>query len=229
LSKKPQFNLSPIEWTDYTLNPITGKCPHGCRYCYAERNRIRFKRPAALELHEDRVELLKTKRARGGTVFVGSMIDVFAYAIPKEWIDQVLRTCLVCASRTYIFLTKNPYRYKEIFPTRPLYHASMNTQYVYFGETVITGRPRGPQGYVDFISYEPISGPIDDVGSSGARSLILGAETGPGATPPRRYWIDQAIRQAEREGMKVFCKDNLVRMFPDLGEYRSLLWTLKDN
>ncbi len=36
------MNITKIEWTDYSWNPITG-CNKGCAYCYAKKIALRLK------------------------------------------------------------------------------------------------------------------------------------------------------------------------------------------
>lgn len=50
------MNKTPIEWTDYTWNPITG-CLRGCSYCYARKMAHRFKRSFEPTLRWELAEL----------------------------------------------------------------------------------------------------------------------------------------------------------------------------
>ncbi|TCX51966.1 hypothetical protein C1I38_08190 [Dehalobacter sp. 12DCB1] len=43
------MNKSKIDWTDYTWNPVTG-CLHGCPYCFARRQSLRFSGDIRLNL-----------------------------------------------------------------------------------------------------------------------------------------------------------------------------------
>jgi len=86
----------------HTWNPIKGKCPHDCSYCYMKR----YLQP---ELHFDEKEL-KTNLGEGNFIFVGSSCDMFADKIPPEWIIKILNHCTKF-NNEYLFQTKNPKAY----------------------------------------------------------------------------------------------------------------------
>lgn len=47
------MNKSDIEWTEYTWNPISG-CLHGCPYCYARKQSLRFGGDVRLNMADER-------------------------------------------------------------------------------------------------------------------------------------------------------------------------------
>src|SRR5437870_10520577 len=90
--------LSSIEWTDATWNPVTGctKVSPGCKHCYAERMARRlqamgvrqYRNGFKLTLQPDALSLpLQWKRPR--KVFVNSMSDLFQEGIPLAFIQRV--------------------------------------------------------------------------------------------------------------------------------------------
>lgn len=85
----------------HTWNTIKGKCPHKCSYCYVK------KWGSQPELHFDEKEL-KTDLGTGNTIFVGSSCDMFADAIPPEWVIRTLQHCEKYPGNTYFLQTKNP-------------------------------------------------------------------------------------------------------------------------
>lgn len=91
-------------WVTHTWNPIKGKCPHDCSYCY-------MKRFPQKELHFDEKELL-TDLGKGNTIFVGSSCDIFADEIPHEWIQKSMIHCFNF-DNTYLFQTKNLYKLNQ--------------------------------------------------------------------------------------------------------------------
>lgn len=125
-----------IDWADSTWNPVTG-CQHGCPYCYARTLTHRFSdntesgqlhvlnEPVLDEtgrktaypygfdptFHKYRLDTYRNKAGR--KIFVGSMCDLFGSWIPNEWIREILKECKKAPQHTYMFLTKNPERYKE--------------------------------------------------------------------------------------------------------------------
>lgn len=121
------MNKSPIEWCDYTWNPITG-CLHGCQYCYARRFAARGMGRYELTefrptFHTDRlVEPAKVKKP--SRIFVGSMSDLLGTwdwmwmndndgcyggtGAPSglEICEQIARAMEAAPQHTYIILTK---------------------------------------------------------------------------------------------------------------------------
>lgn len=95
------------EWCSHTWNPIRGKCPHNCSYCYYQNN-PRFKsKIGELRLDES---VLKDDLGSNNFVFVGSSTDMFAEEVPEEWITKVLDRCKEFNNK-YLFQTKNPKRF----------------------------------------------------------------------------------------------------------------------
>jgi DNA repair photolyase len=101
---KQKGNMYPF--VTHTWNAIKGKCPHDCEYCYMKvfpQGELRF----------DEKEL-KTDLGRNNFIFVGSSCDMFAEAIPKEWIIKILNYCKKFPENTYLFQTKNPMRFVKL-------------------------------------------------------------------------------------------------------------------
>ena len=91
----------------HTWNPIKGKCPHNCSYCY-------MKELVKSELHLDEKDLTKTHLGSNNYIFIGSSTDMFANEVPKEWIFRVLGMCRLNENdNTFLFQTKNPMRFLE--------------------------------------------------------------------------------------------------------------------
>ena len=99
---KQKGNMYP--WVTHTWNPIKGRCPHDCSYCYMKR----FPQP---ELHFDRKEL-KTNLGSDNTIFVGSSCDMWAEEIPGEWIQEIIEYIFdEYWDNAYLFQSKNPKRF----------------------------------------------------------------------------------------------------------------------
>src|SRR5215470_12941877 len=90
--------VSSIEWTDATWNPVRGcdKISPGCKNCYAETFSERF-RGVKGHLYEQGFDLrlvpeklaepLRWGRPR--RIFVNSMSDLFHEDVPEDYIRQV--------------------------------------------------------------------------------------------------------------------------------------------
>jgi len=117
-----------FEFVDSSWNPLVG-CGHHCLYCWA--------RPLARRLYPDfdfKPRLLPERlklRVRNKCVFVVSMGDLFCADVPDLWIREVLRTARNAPkSNTFLFLTKNPWRYfdfLEEFPSNSLLGVTIET------------------------------------------------------------------------------------------------------
>jgi len=108
---KQHGNMYP--WITHTWNPIRGRCPHDCIYCYMKSMRwdIGELRLAEKELH--------TNLGKGNTIFVGSSTDMWADEVPNEWILKVLQHCSEYPDNTYLFQSKNPHRFAIYFDDLP--------------------------------------------------------------------------------------------------------------
>jgi protein gp37 len=124
-------NLSPIEWTDYTANPIRYKDPDGnivhacihksggCLHCYAETLARRWGRkgmPFTAEnmkrltpfLDEEECHRMRThKPAAGKRCFIGDMTDIFGEWMPIGLLNQLFSNTLEMRDNvTWQILTK---------------------------------------------------------------------------------------------------------------------------
>jgi len=116
---KQKGNMYPF--VTHTWNPIRGKCPHDCVYCY-------MKVYPQSELHFAEKEM-QTNLGQGNFIFVGSSTDMWADVVPDEWIDKVLKHCRDnYAYNQYLFQSKNPRRFAtHIFPDGKLLGTTIET------------------------------------------------------------------------------------------------------
>ena len=94
-------NMYP--WVTHTWNPIRGRCPHECTYCYMKRFPLG---PLHLDEKSLRDDLSKAK-----TIFVGSSTDMWHFDVPYSWLEQVLDKCHRYPEVTFLFQSKNPARF----------------------------------------------------------------------------------------------------------------------
>ncbi len=141
---KQHGNMYP--WITHTWNPIRGRCPHDCIYCYMKSMRwdIGEMRLAEKELH--------TNLGKGNTIFVGSSTDMWAEDVPKEWILKVLEHCRGYPDNVYLFQSKNPKRFLEIFS----FYDDLLPQNTIIGTTIETNRDtshisKAPSPYTRFV------------------------------------------------------------------------------
>lgn len=119
--------LTSIEWTDATWNPVRGctKISPGCKHCYAKTFAERFRGVPGhpyeqgfdLRLVPDKLEdPLKWKRPR--RIFVNSMSDLFHPDVPDSYIVQVCEIMLSAEWHQYQVLTKRSDRLSKLLSKR---------------------------------------------------------------------------------------------------------------
>lgn len=135
-------------------------------------------------------EPLHWKKPR--TIFVCSMADLFGDWVPDEWIKKVFEACEKAPQHRYLFLTKNPKRYKELqlkgkLPKQHWYGTSVTRR---------DGREFFAPSYSTFVSIEPILESFSGENHAAYRQMvqpwvILGAETGnrKNKVVPKKEWI----------------------------------------
>lgn len=222
------MNPTNIEWTDKTVNPLTG-CwgpggmwvkPKRCPYCFAHRMSKRLRgmgqfnyrfgfEPTYHPHVVDEMAVWVKGSRKPKRIFVCSMGDLWHPSVPREYIEAVLAVVRrpEAEKHTWQFLTKNPERYAEFspFPASVWVGASATDQASWDHAAAAL---RGVEASVRFISAEPLLERIEP-GDWMPDWLIIGAQTGPGAKPPpSRSAADLAWGAVER-GVPVFIKDNL--------------------
>lgn len=157
------------------------------------------------------------------TIFVCSMADLFGEWVPDEWIEQVFKACEAAPQHRYMFLTKNPARFKQLrkngvklpndcwIGTSVTRDAEQADQY--------TGRT----GYLSenwdttaqwFVSVEPILERMSRASIENLTAMnwvIVGAETGRRNEKviPEKKWIDEIAEECKRCGTPIFMKESL--------------------
>jgi protein gp37 len=218
------MNKTKIEWCDYTWNPATG-CLHGCSYCYAKRNTEEHGGNFNPLFHESR--LIQPKGVKKPqNVFVGSMTDLFGNWFSDEQINKVFNACNEAPQHRYLFLTKNPNRYAQ------LYESGILPEQHWYGITL----DHAPDEEDDesewniyppikhgFVSIEPLTENIVNRHFPIADWYIIGAESGnrKWKVTPKRKWIEAIIEICRENNKPVFLKNNLASIWkqPLIQEY----------
>lgn len=204
-------DLTQIEWTDATWNPVTGcsKITSGCDFCYAERFAERF-RAVSGHPYENGFDLtLRPERLtrpllwrRSRRVFVNSMSDLFHKDVPKTFIDSVFDTMEQAHWHTFQVLTKRSSLMMRYLRNR--YADNLAPRHVWLGVSVedrknavrIKHLQEAPAA-TRFISFEPLIGPVGRLDLHGIDWAIVGGESGPSARPMLADWAmdirDQCI------------------------------------
>lgn len=220
---------SRIEWTDVTWNPVAGCtiASAGCTNCYAMRMAARLaamgsekyagltRKSGGRAVWTGKIALdvkalsapYKWRRAR--KVFVNSMSDLFHPGVPTEFIARVWRVMLETPQHTYQVLTKRPDRMRELL-SDPSFGFARN---IWIGTSVedstVLGRVqelRGISGYIRFISFEPLIGPVTAVDLSEIDWAIVGGESGPRSRPMNPAWVEEIRDSCRAYGTAFFFK-----------------------
>jgi len=164
------------------------------------------------------------KLKKPANIFVCSMADLFGDWIPDEWIEAVFDACRKAPQHNYLFLTKNPERYKEI----PL-DVKVRKNY-WFGSTLTNSTDKWYGGNIwypftdmensrvkTFVSYEPIlerhvpdSIISDSIFLNAINWLIFGLETPVKKDNPFQWtWIEDLVKEAVKQGIPIYLKPSL--------------------
>lgn len=192
-------------------------------------------------LHYDRLwfEVKYWKKPR--TIFVCSMADLFGDWVPNEWIEKVFAACAKAPQHRYLFLTKNPKRYVELFKAGKLpleenmwYGASVTTPEQaektaeHFGKL-----PLSPKQANRFLSVEPL---LFDIAKHNAWQLlcrgwytnwiIAGAESEnrKDKVVPQNEWVDSIAADCADNGIPLFMKDSLIPIVGEQNLRREFPW-----
>tara|TARA_B100000315_G_C14473761_1_gene539612 strand:+ start:192 stop:962 length:771 start_codon:yes stop_codon:yes gene_type:complete len=208
--------LSKIEWTNSTWNPVTGctRISPGCKNCYAERmakrlfamGQPRYKNKFKVTLQPDLIKKPLSWR-KSQHVFVNSMSDLFHPDVPLEYIESVFSIMQRASWHTFQILTKRPEKLLEIY------------QYLAWPKNIWLGVSVESSDYkyridylkeipaaVRFLSIEPLLGPINQLSLKKIDWVILGGESGPHAREMKPDWVLPIRDKCLKSGVPFFFK-----------------------
>lgn len=221
--------MSKIEWTDVTWNPVAGCtiASPGCTNCYAMRMAARLsamgtqkysgltRKSGGRHVWTGRVTLdakslvapYRWRKPR--KVFVNSMSDLFHPSVPDEFIARVWTVMAETPQHTYQVLTKRPERMRDL-----LSKAEFSTlPNVWIGTSIEDAAVlerlealKSAPGMVRFVSFEPLIGPVGNVDLSGIDWAIVGGESGPRSRPMHLAWVQQIEDRCRAYGTAFFFK-----------------------
>ncbi len=162
-------------------------------------------------LHRYRMDILN-KLKMGNNILVGAMADIFGKWIPDNWIKDIITICINNFQHNYLFLTKNPERYK-ILDSAGFLPTDKN---LWYGSTLTKPEDKYFTSKVHntFWSIEPIHAPFRLLkrDSTFPNWIIVGAETGrrKNKIVPKKEWIENIVEECEKAGIPIFMKNNLL-------------------
>jgi DNA repair photolyase len=210
-----------FDFVDFTWNPIAGRCPYFCKYCYM--NHIWKMTKSDKQIFREKY--LNDDLGNGNTIFVGDSTDMWAKEVPSEWIEKVLEKCKK-HDNAYLFLTKNPKRYLEFegkFPENAILGTTIETNR---DTTNISKAPYTAERIVimanliverKFISIEPIMDFdlkefTDDIRSILPEFIVMGADSKNSYLPEPTSTKINLFEGNLQSFTKVIKKDNLKRI-----------------
>ena len=210
-----------IEWTDTTWNPLRGctKISPGCKHCYAETFAERFRGVAGHPYEQGfDLRLVPEKLSEPflwsspRNVFVNSMSDLFQPEVPDAYIVDVVKVMVEANWHTYQVLTKRSERLMNML-NGPLRFAA-DYQHIWWGVSVEDkryGLPRvshlrKAKAAVKFLSVEPLLEDLGDFDFSGIDWAIVGGESGRGARPMKKEWVEKILRICRNDKVAFFFK-----------------------
>lgn len=163
-------------------------------------------------------------------IFVCSMADLFGEMVPEEWIAEVIHACESASQHNYLFLTKNPQRYRKVWIYEMLTYIN-----AWLGVTItseddverIVDMPAyaplyGERNPKKFVSIEPLLSDLPYVPLLTEFDwVIIGAESGnrKDKIVPKKEWIDNIVEMCKSMKVPVFMKESLL---PIMGEENML-------
>jgi protein gp37 len=147
-------------------------------------------------------------------IFVCSMADLFGDWVPDSQIQQVFAACEAAPWHTYLFLTKNPWRYIQLqnigveFPPYSWLGVTVTGDDSEANTRMLLGLPE-----CTFISAEPLLSDPKCQWNWLHRGnwTIIGAESGnrKDKVVPEKSWVQEIVRQCKNTCVPVFMKESL--------------------
>ena len=218
--------LTPIEWTDVTWNPVAGctVATAGCTNCYAMRMAARLESMGMAKyqgltrksgeryvwtgkiVQDERALLAPLTWRKPRTVFVNSMSDLFHPSVDEDFILKVWSVMRRTPQHTYQVLTKRPERMRGLL-AQSRFQVLPN---VWIGTSVENDAVldriddlRATPAAVRFISFEPLIGPVSAADLRQIDWAIVGGESGPRSRPISEEWVVE-IEEMCRESDTAF-------------------------
>ena len=208
--------VSEIEWTDATWNPVTGctKISAGCENCYAYTFAERFRgvrghpyeRGFDVQLRPDRLDL-PLEWVHPKMIFVNSMSDLYHEKVPDEYISRVFSTMNRARQHVFQILTKRAKRLLDIAPAvswTPNIWQGVSVESEAFQWRIDALRKVGAS--IRFLSLEPLIGSVGQLDLRGIHWVIAGGESGPSARRMKVGWVTEIRDQCRKAGVPFFFK-----------------------
>lgn len=162
-------------------------------------------------------------------IFVCSMGELFDPMVLDDWRDRVFHAMREAPQHTYVALTKRPRTMHAVL------HSTRWIPNLIVGVSLDTESAARlcdardcidrltDRGYTTMLSVEPMLSRYGNLkwqiktkaAFKWLNWLIIGAQTGPGAIPPKPEWVVELVEAADAAGVPVWTKDNLKGICPE--------------
>jgi protein gp37 len=140
------------------------------------------------------------------------MSDLFHERVPDDYIVAVARVMGAANWHTFQVLTKRAGRLRELLNSKLLFASRF--AHVWWGVSVEDKRHGVPRiselretpASVRFLSIEPLLEDIGEIDLSDIHWVIVGGESGPGARPIEKAWVEKIRKQCRVERVPFFFK-----------------------
>jgi protein gp37 len=212
-----------IEYVDDTINCVIGctKCSIACENCWA----VGCVEGLWRKLRKDKYETLTSNGEWTGQVIVD--FDAFKKCRTKkpkrfllsslgDWLHGSLSTDHIAAildkmrqypQHRFYTLTKRPQRWRELGPIPQNVWLGVSVwdqeSWFHYGTPNIGTMPLNVKTWV---SFEPLLGQVQKIGTSGVNWVVVGCESGPKRRPCNIEWIRSIVSQCKEYHIPLFVK-----------------------
>jgi protein gp37 len=145
-------------------------------------------------------------------VFVNSMSDLFQERVPDAYIRAVVRVMLMTPWHTFQVLTKRAERMQSLLHAELSFAAQ--APHIWWGVSVEDKRYGVPRiatlqatsVCTRFLSVEPLLEDLGQIDLANIHWVIVGGESGPGARPICKGWVESIRDQCAKAGVPFFFK-----------------------
>jgi len=170
-------------------------------------------------LHRHRLETGLTRYIKPKNIFIGSMTDLFGKWVPDNWIKKVFEVCYKAPQHRYLFLTKNPERYYQLWDDISICIPNN----FWLGATITKSTDRYfyslDRMQNSFLSIEPLHENLEGIDNIPYHRFvdwcIIGAETSNRKNKiiPERIWIENIVSECRQRKVPVFMKSSLKKIW----------------
>ena len=176
----------------------------------------------------------------GRGIFVCDMSDVFGIGIPEEWTWRVLEYINTEFEERFYLLTKQPQNLIKFSPFPDNCWVGVTaTNCSMFAEAY--WQLKRVKAKVKYLSLEPMLdfNKLPEILTqshflyfwlidSGINWLIIGAQTKP-SVYPKIEWVQEIVEAADKVGIPVFLKDNLLPLIGKIGNVKPCFTSIREN